>query len=265
MAAVQPTQIKLLAIIAEANPISRDISPANVADNYKLVVTPMIKTLGARSPFKTVLSVVRVFGKLRGVRPGVREGLRRGPAGLSFKAHERVEARRANPPLYLYFHNRPRHLGFDPLHHASTGFELAGGFENAFTARQRCADAASFVASSSPTNRLPALGALLSRPGKPGVYPFPDDRALEFSKYTICRGIFNRDTPGECLRSYRASWITGIDKRTFALKIDRAPTINIIFLLITEPAFASLQLFKFLSEFRQFRSQRPAIQRETAP
>src|SRR5262244_888236 len=83
---------------------------------------------------------------------------------------------------------------------------------------------------SSPTNRLPALGALLSRPGKPGVYPFPDDRAREISKYTICRGIFNRDTPGGCLRSYRASWITGIDKRTFALKIDRAPTINIIFL-----------------------------------
>ena len=125
--------------------------------------------------------------------------------------------------------------------------------------------AAAFVASSSPTNRLPALGALLSRPGKPGVYPFPDDRALEFSKYTIRRGIFDRDTPGGYLRSYRASWITGIDKRTFALKIDRAPTINIIFLLITESAFASLQLFEFLSEFRQFRSQRRAIQRETAP
>ena len=125
--------------------------------------------------------------------------------------------------------------------------------------------AAAFVASSSPTNRLPALGALLSRPGKPGVYPFPDDRALEFSKYTIRRGIFDRDTPGGYLRSYRASWITGIDKRTSAIKIDRAPTINIIFLLITGPTFANLQLFEFLPEFRQFRSQRRAIQRETAP
>ena len=144
----------------------------------------MIKPLGARSPFKTVLSVVRVFGKLRGVRPGVREGLRRGPAGLSFKAHERVEARRANPPLYLYFHNRPRHLGFDPLHHASTGFELAGGFENAFTARQRCADCRLFrCVDPRPANRFSAPGALFSRPGKSGVYPFLDDCALELGKY----------------------------------------------------------------------------------
>src|SRR5215472_12838537 len=76
------------------------------------------------------------------------------------------------------------HLGFDPLHHASTGFELAGGFENAFTARQRRADCRLFrCVDPRPTNRLPALGALLSCPSKPGVYPFLDDRALELGKY----------------------------------------------------------------------------------
>src|SRR5215471_19700258 len=77
-----------------------------------------------------------------------------------------------------------RHLGFDPLHHASTGFELAGGFENAFTARQRCADCRLFCCvDPRPTNRFPAPGALLSRPGKSGVYPFLDDCALELGKY----------------------------------------------------------------------------------
>ena len=56
-----------------------------------------------------------------------------------------------------------------------------GATENPYTESpsgmpRRCADPR-------PTNRFPAPGALLSRPGKPGVYPFMDDRALELGKY----------------------------------------------------------------------------------
>jgi len=61
---------------------------------------------------------------------------------------------------------------------------LARGLENTLTAYQRCADCGFFrCADPRPTDRLAAFGALLSRPGKPGMYPFLDDRALEFGKY----------------------------------------------------------------------------------
>jgi hypothetical protein len=77
-----------------------------------------------------------------------------------------------------------RHLGFDPLHHASTGAALARSLDNALAARQRCADCLFFrCVNPRPADRLTAFGALLSRPGKPGVDPFLNDRTLELCKY----------------------------------------------------------------------------------
>ena len=53
-----------------------------------------------------------------------------------------------------------------------------------FAARQRCANCRFLVRiDPRPTDRLAALGALVSRPGKPGVDPFLNDRALELCKY----------------------------------------------------------------------------------
>src|SRR6516165_2905317 len=60
---------------------------------------------------------------------------------------------------------------------------LARGLENTLTAYQRCADCGFFrCADPRPTDRLAAFGALLSRPGKPGMYPFLNNRALELCK-----------------------------------------------------------------------------------
>ena len=56
---------------------------------------------------------------------------------------------------------------------------LARGLENTLTAYQRCADCGFFrCADPRPTDRLAAFGALLSRPGKPGMYPF-----LEYAQH----------------------------------------------------------------------------------
>src|SRR5689334_17245136 len=77
------------------------------------------------------------------------------------------------------------HLRFDALDHATTGAALTGGFENALAARQRYADCGfSRSFDPRPTDRLAALGALLSRPGKPGMNALLNDRALELRKHT---------------------------------------------------------------------------------
>src|ERR1700737_5458368 len=76
-----------------------------------------------------------------------------------------------------------RHFGLDPLYNASAGAALARGLENALAARQRCADCRFLLrVDPRPTDRLAALRALVSRPGKPRVYPFLNDRALELCK-----------------------------------------------------------------------------------
>jgi len=75
------------------------------------------------------------------------------------------------------------HLCFDPLHHAGAGAILARGLQNTLTGFQRCADCSlPPCVDPRPTDRLTALGALVSRPGKPGMDPFLNDRALELSK-----------------------------------------------------------------------------------
>jgi hypothetical protein len=78
-----------------------------------------------------------------------------------------------------------RHFSFDPLHHAATTAAFARRLENALAARERRTDCRfSRCVDPRPTDRPAALGALISRSGKSGVYPFLNDRALELGEDT---------------------------------------------------------------------------------
>jgi hypothetical protein len=75
-----------------------------------------------------------------------------------------------------------RHFSFDPLHHAANGAALARRLKNTLAARERRTDCRfSRCVDPRPTDRPAALGALVSRSAKSGVYPFLNDRALELT------------------------------------------------------------------------------------